>query len=171
VTRPIEVRRCSAHLEDLGHEARPDRFGPLLAVAAVAAGSIAFATSAGAAKKATPLTVLVTNDDWLAKHRAAQAAKPKSAPTTSRARSVPPGWRLGAGSPRWPARREAERDRELQRPELPFRPVSWSAGGGDRATLPRTPVTVDCTATGPKPTTDFDAFKEGYAALSTVPLG
>ena len=67
----------------------------------------------------------------------------------------------------------AHHDRQLQRAELPLGQVPWRAEGGDRRVAchaTRSP-TVDCTATGPKPTTDIEAFNEGYAGLSTVPVG
>jgi hypothetical protein len=81
---------------------------------------------------------------WLAQHRAALAKKPKTAPTT------------------------------IESYNVPNCPSGRSRGVLKVATataLPAIPVTVDCTATGPKPTTDFDAFNEGYAALSPVPVG
>ncbi len=81
---------------------------------------------------------------WLAKHRATLAKKPKTPLTTIDSYNVP---NCPAGKPR----------AVLKVATAPQ--------------LPAAAATVDCTATGPKPTTDFEAFNEGYAALSTVPVG
>ena len=63
----------------------------------------------------------------------------------------------------------ADDTRQLQRAELP---VGQVAGREDRDRPRRTPTArspaVDCTATGPKPTTDIEAFNQGYAAVAPV---
>jgi 5'-nucleotidase len=81
---------------------------------------------------------------WLAQHRAALAKKPKTAPTT------------------------------IDNYNVPDCPSGKSRGVLKVQTAPdatNAVATVDCTATGPKPTTDIQAFNEGYAALATVPAG
>jgi Survival protein SurE len=79
---------------------------------------------------------------WLSKHRAAVAKKPKTAPTT------------------------------IDNYNVPNCPSGKSRGVLVVTTAPdanNAVATVDCTATSPKPTTDIEAFNEGYAALATVP--
>ncbi len=80
---------------------------------------------------------------WLAKHRAALAKKPKTALTTIESYNVP---NCPSGKSRGVVKVETA------------------------PALPAAAATVDCTATGPKPTTDFEAFNQGYTALSTVPV-
>ena len=104
--------------------------------------AVAFSQQAGNAPQFADTGKLAVA--WLAKHRAALAKKPKTAPTTIESYNVP------------------------NCPSGRSRGVLMVATA---TALPATPVTVDCTATGPKPTTDFDAFNEGYAALSPVPVG
>jgi 5'-nucleotidase len=79
---------------------------------------------------------------WLAQHRAALAKKPKAAPTTIDNYNVPI---CPSGKPRGVLKVQTASD-------------ATNAVAG-----------VDCSATGPKPTTDIEAFNEGYAALATVP--
>jgi 5'-nucleotidase len=81
---------------------------------------------------------------WLAQHRAALAKKPKTAPTTIDNYNVPI---CPSGKPRGVLKVQTA-------------PDATNAVAG-----------VDCSATGPKPTTDIEAFNEGYAALATVPAG
>jgi 5'-nucleotidase len=81
---------------------------------------------------------------WLAQHRAALAKKPKTAPTT------------------------------IDNYNVPNCPSGKSRGVLKVQTAPdanNAVATVDCNASGPKPTTDIQAFNEGYAALATVPAG
>jgi 5'-nucleotidase len=78
---------------------------------------------------------------WLKEHRTQLAKKPKTAPTSITSYNVPNC------------------------------PSGKSRGVVDVVTATELPAsTVDCTATGPKPTTDFEAFNQGYAARSQVPL-
>jgi 5'-nucleotidase len=79
---------------------------------------------------------------WLSQHRAALAKKPKTAPTTIDNYNVP---NCPSGKSRGVLKVQTA-------------PDANNAVAG-----------VDCTATGPKPTTDIEAFNEGYAALATVP--
>ncbi len=81
---------------------------------------------------------------WLAQHRAALAKKPKTAPTTIDNYNVP---NCPSGKSRGVLKVQTA-------------PDATNAVAG-----------VDCSATGPKPTTDIEAFNEGYAALATVPAG
>jgi 5'-nucleotidase len=81
---------------------------------------------------------------WLAKHRAALAKKPKTAPTTIDNYNVP---NCPSGKSRGVRMVETAPD------------VTGAIAG------------VDCTATGPKPTTDIEAFNQGYAAVAPVPVG
>jgi 5'-nucleotidase len=104
--------------------------------------AVAFSQQAGGAPQYDATGKLAVA--WLAQHRAALAKKPKTAPTTIESYNVP------------------------NCPSGKSRGVLKVATA---ASLPATPATVDCTATGPKPTTDFEAFNEGYAGLSTVPVG
>jgi 5'-nucleotidase len=79
---------------------------------------------------------------WLSKHRATLAKKPKTAPTT------------------------------IDNYNVPNCPSGKSRGVLVVTTAPdanNAVATVDCTATSPKPTTDIEAFNEGYAAVATVP--
>jgi 5'-nucleotidase len=81
---------------------------------------------------------------WLNKHRAAVAKKPKTAPTT------------------------------IENYNVPNCPSGKSRGVLKVTTAPdanNAVATVDCAATGPKPTTDIEAFNEGYAAVAPVPAG
>jgi 5'-nucleotidase len=78
---------------------------------------------------------------WLKEHRAQLAKKPKTAPTSITAYNVPNC------------------------------PSGKSRGILDVVTATELPATsIDCTATGPEPTTDFEAFNQGYAARTQVPL-
>lgn len=79
--------------------------------------------------------------DWLAKHRAALAKKPKTAPTT------------------------------LDNYNVPNCPSGKSRGVKMVQTAPNADgaiAGVDCTATGPAPTSDIEAFNQGYAAVAPV---
>ena len=81
---------------------------------------------------------------WLAKHRAALAKKPKTAPTT------------------------------LDNYNVPNCPSGKSRGVLIVKTAPNADgavAGVDCAATGPKPTTDIEAFNQGYAAVAPVSAG
>ncbi len=78
---------------------------------------------------------------WLAKHRAEVAKKPKTAPTT------------------------------LTNYNVPNCPSGKSRGVLNVTTAPdanNAAAPVDCAATGPKPTTDIEAFIQGYAAVAPV---
>jgi 5'-nucleotidase len=78
---------------------------------------------------------------WLNEHRAQLAKKPKSPPTSITAYNVPNC------------------------------PSGKSRGILDVPLATQLPAsTIDCSATGPKPTTDFEAFNQGYAARTQVPL-
>jgi 5'-nucleotidase len=78
---------------------------------------------------------------WLDRHRAELAKKPKTAPTSITSYNVPNC------------------------------PSGKARGVLDVVTASQLPATpIDCSATGPKPKTDFDAFNQGYAARSEVPL-
>jgi 5'-nucleotidase len=81
---------------------------------------------------------------WLAKHRAALMKKPTTAPTTIDSYNVP---NCPSG-----------RSRGLR--TVTTAPDIKNAVAG-----------VDYTATGPKPTTDIDAFNQGYAAVAQIPVG
>jgi len=80
---------------------------------------------------------------WLAKHRAALEKKPKRAPTTIDNYNVP----------NCPSGKSRGVRMVKTAPDV----VGAIAG-------------VDCTATGPKPTTDIQAFNEGYAAVAQLPV-
>jgi 5'-nucleotidase len=80
---------------------------------------------------------------WLAKHRAALARKPKTAPTTVDNLNVP---NCPSGKPRG-----------LK--------IVQTAPNADNAG-----ATVDCAAAVTKPTTDIEAFIAGWAAEATVPI-
>jgi 5'-nucleotidase len=81
---------------------------------------------------------------WLAKHRAALAKKPKHAPTTIDNYNVP---NCPSGKSRGVKMVKTAPD------------VNGAIAG------------VDCTATGPAPTTDIEAFNQGYAAVAQLPVG
>lgn len=81
---------------------------------------------------------------WLAKHRAALAKKPKTARTTLDNYNVP---NCPSGKSRGVL-------------------VVQTAPNADGAV-----AGVDCAATGPKPTTDIEAFNQGYAAVAPVSAG
>lgn len=81
--------------------------------------------------------------DWLKKHRAQLSKKPKVAPTTITSYNVP---NCPSGKPRGVLRVAPAPD------------------------LANYLVPLDCTATGPRPTTDVDAYNQGYAAVTQVPL-
>jgi 5'-nucleotidase len=81
---------------------------------------------------------------WLAKHRAALAKKSKTAPTTIDNYNVP---NCPSG-----------RSRGVRM--VKTAPDALGAIAG-----------VDCTATGPEPTTDIEAFNQGYAAVAQLPVG
>jgi 5'-nucleotidase len=82
---------------------------------------------------------------WLKTHRAALAKKPKSAPTTIASYNSP---NCPSGQSRGVARVTTAPDAE-------------NAFG----------ATIDCADTGaPKPTTDIEAFNQGFTAYATVPV-
>jgi 5'-nucleotidase len=77
---------------------------------------------------------------WLKEHRAQLAKKPEAAPTSITSYNVPNC------------------------------PSGKSRGVLDVVPATELPAsTIDCSATGPKPTTDFEAFNQGYAARTQVP--
>jgi 5'-nucleotidase len=78
---------------------------------------------------------------WLKEHRAQLAKKPKTAPTSITSYNVPNC------------------------------PLGESRGVLDVVPATDLPAsTIDCSATGRKPKTDFEAFNQGYAARTQVPL-
>ncbi len=79
--------------------------------------------------------------EWLAKHRAALAKKPKA---------------------------HADDDRQLQRAELPVGQVARGEDGEDRTRHPtgRSPGST-ARPLGPTPTTDIEAFNQGYSPAVT----
>jgi hypothetical protein len=79
---------------------------------------------------------------WLAKHRAALAKKPKSAPTTIDNYNVP------------------------NCPSGQSRGVKTVTTATDSTNAIATP---DCSAAVTDPTTDIEAFNAGWAAMATVP--
>jgi 5'-nucleotidase len=81
--------------------------------------------------------------DWLKQHRAQLLKKPKVAPSTITSYNVP------------------------NCPSGKSRGVLQVSPAPD---LSNVPVPLDCAATGPKPTTDVDAYNQGYAAVTQVPL-
>ena len=104
--------------------------------------AVAFSQGVGDAPQYASTAKLAV--DWLAKHRAALAKKPTTAPTT------------------------------IENYNVPNCPSGKSRGIKKVVTAPdanNAVAGVDCAATGPKPTTDIEAFNQGYAAVATVPAG
>jgi 5'/3'-nucleotidase len=81
--------------------------------------------------------------DWLKQHRAQLSKKPKVAPTTITSYNVP---NCPSGKPRGVLKVSPAPD------------------------LANYAVPLNCAATGAKPTTDVDAYNQGYAAVTQVPL-
>ena len=98
--------------------------------------AVAFSQGVGDAPQYASTAKLAV--DWLAKHRAALAKKPTTAPTT------------------------------IENYNVPNCPSGKSRGIKKVVTAPdanNAIAGVDCAATGPKPTTDIEAFNQGYAAV------
>src|SRR4051794_27557646 len=102
--------------------------------------AVAFSQGTGAAPQYASTGKLAVK--WLDQHRAALAKKPKRAPTP------------------------------LENYNAPNCPSGTSRGVLKVQTAPdanNAVAPVDCTASGPKPTTDIEAFLQGYAAVAPVP--
>jgi len=102
--------------------------------------AVAFSQGTGAAQQYASTGKLAVK--WLDQHRAALAKKPKRAPTTLENYNVP---NCPSGTSRGVLKVQTAPD-------------------ANNAVAP-----VDCTASGPKPTTDIEAFLQGYAAVAPVP--
>jgi 5'-nucleotidase len=111
--------------------------------AAATRGIPAVAFSQGAVETPQYAATAALAVEWLHQHRAELAKKPKTAPTAITSYNVP------------------------NCPSGKSRGVLEVQTAPDLANI-NDPI--DCSATGPKPTTDVTAYNQGYAAVSQVPL-